>query len=786
VSHTTIDIIADASDALDTYVHQFMLRAEFGFATSESMIRANPVDNPFPHCNDYVECWEPRKLNRKRLTDHVSGHHSHFAVHTSYKHKRQWLDVIGILSVGDAVGLAAHPGGQSLIDAAPDGLEGRRPPIGFTTARDLLDAEPGSKAYEHGMKAVEGKTGYVADLKRALLVTPSGSPAYWCARRAIDFNVYTAFETRAVTPIAIDIDGKDGFPKHVTLQAAIELAHAIGYDLVGDATAFVEPSRNRGGAYLWSLIEWETDDPAERNRILRALERWLIDKYPQDEYCGIDKVGGKLCWHEENANFDHRAYWGPPWPHADDSEHLPTAGELYESDKRGHGFRGKPDGFTVRPEFERIRRVNGGDLITMPLHNLPADPDGGEKRLREYQSWMSAPNRTISQGRLMRIIGYDPAKAAPGQPMSQNTMATSDRPAERQIVTASPNATLVAAMEAADVPLPRPDTEACEALIDDTLPCVVRRSRLAAFALRAAMGNRERAIEWTLRLWELPGGPTTRPTRHRAREQKAAKAVDQWLHGTDRTEPFDPELCVLSGDAELVGAGGHACSADRPWFADADICEQQEMLTRRLPKCQVQKINDRHKGSCLDHHLLAVALCAWIKNIVTVGRHKTGREGRRGEVPTKAIRRILESYGCPKRLSGATVAAAGEALVDLGMIVMTQNFSAGTHARRWAIGRNFSRQAWVEDFIEAGDWATTPPDTSPPPAAIPQAAPAPVEDRTQRTIPCAVASGRQYTDRKSMGYAPCLEWDGVAVETGTERSFTLGLRAPPHTLVTNN
>lgn len=94
-----------------------------------------------------------------------------------------------------------------------------------------------------------------------------------------------------------DIDAKDGHKAHeITCDLYFDCFWSR-WDYGGNV--YIEPSRNRRGRYIWTVIE-RTSSPAEFNLLVNALSRALRSRFRLDDENKFDAVKGTLHYDSRN------------------------------------------------------------------------------------------------------------------------------------------------------------------------------------------------------------------------------------------------------------------------------------------------------------------------------------------------------------------------------------------------------------------------------------------------------------------------------------------------------
>jgi hypothetical protein len=517
------------------------------------------------------------------------------------------------------------------------------------TARRLLRTDPSSKD-AHSKRAKLTGTDPLSRLKRALLDAPHTRAASVDIGRSLEQAAYIDFsKQRYEHELVFDIDADKNNP--ASPAAAMELARRIAAELLGPAKCcpFLEPSRSRWGAYVRFIVVRETEDAVEFNRMLTRLQRHLRARYGRatgKELAWLDKVAGELVDWGPNPDFDTFAYNDKPsWA----SHERMTDGENYDWRKR-HAETPGQDGsivyWTYHSELERYAPIHGGDQITLPLHRLPADPDGGARRLGEFAAYLESPCSRVPESFLRALLPLvDVVKAAEdGQAQKVDRV--------RPLLSAKPSIVVP------DVGLPLTPAaftskfgngRDTRTFLDSGADQFARYQAASRLTLRQ-LGDRDPAAvhSLALRMVELPFGPAT-GLRDPGREDEVDRCI---------------EFCLRTYDPAAAAVGRASQEETGPRFDGDDLAELENVVKGRIPYPMLAAAQTKHpRATKLTYRLLAAALAVMLRGI------HTGRQ------PTDVPRDYLKKSLVDRRFRGCndtTIAALFELLMapEAGLIAM--------------------------------------------------------------------------------------------------------------------
>jgi len=589
---------------------------------------ANPKDEAPKHINPRTRRREYRSIGQWALSQHVHGSRPYFRVNVAEKRVDCWNPdglhrlIAEIYHVDDRV--LDDDEIFSFIEA----MESDRPPLSPHQARRFAQGNMG-KASLNGEDLL---TRF-----RRFLVVHGGEPLI---RRLLDRAISTRYRPIWEAEVTVDIDGEKGFvcaPAH-----AMELARRLNAEVFSPlgAATFTEPSRNQTGAYLHVRF-LRTSSPEAFNALLGELLVRLREVQHDDLKAHVCKVGGKLATWAPNPAFD-RAAFHEIW---NEDEATMSRGENYLWRKFHAGLpmnRGKsPVDWSYLPIYEE-RVLEGIDLITLPLHSLGADADGGIARVARYAKFCRQP--ATPEAALRVLLGVPvPPVATSALPKSTHHSAP---------------CAAVAVSSLADLLRIYGDNKDTHLLLDAFATEPVRFGAAARMALRRNKGDIDAATNETLYLVELGGatgeiGPATGP-RTPERIEHVRRCIEHW------SKSYEP--------AKACGGGG---TATHFFFGQAGIDSIRQninhmacRLTGRIPQTLIDEVETRHPHSKpLKHDLIGAAYYLLLHGI---------RTGNSGAVPRRYLMNKLKMLGYP--IDRATHAALINLFTDL---------RAGLVAKQW-------------------------------------------------------------------------------------------------------
>lgn len=565
-------------------------------------IFANPQKDAPRKINPWTGRREYHTIGMRNLIEHVSGVRPYFRANVAEERHESW-ESMGLLRLLDEMyGHDDRMPGPGEEDAFLKVMTSDRPPISPVKARD----------YQKGKSGKDPMTGdsMLARFKRFLVSSRKNTLVYRLLNRAITTKYVPVWEFE----FTIDIDGADGYEKSVTVRHAMTLADRMIDEVFAPAciATFIEPSRNRGGAYVRCRFRRESSDPAAVNELLSHLLARLKQIKHDDLLAHVCKIGGKLATWKENPAYDAAA--AGEWQFGDESR--PTVGENYEWRKH-HAGKLNDDGSRVVWEYQPTMEshvLSGIDLITLPLHDLHADADGGRERVARYAEYAAQP--ATAESVLRSILGVAAQAEAPAT-------KTSKTKKKKQAALSRIAATLTIS-DANDYHAEllkifgRGQATNVTILLDTTATEHERFGAAMRMALDYHGGDVEAAIATTLELVELGGatgevGPATGP-RTAERENHVRRVGVYWAARYDDT-------ITGSGDAAWLFGTGET--------AQKNMKDMARRMTGRIPQALIDEIECRYPDSAaLKRDMIAAAYLAIISNIHT---------GQFREVPRTSI-----------------------------------------------------------------------------------------------------------------------------------------------------
>jgi hypothetical protein len=303
------------------------------------------------------------------------------------------------------------------------------------------------------------------------------------------------------------------------------LAERINADLIGRGQ--IEVSRNRRGRYVWLKVRRSAGESIEDFKLkLNQANRALKAKYGHKSTnagVGFDAIKG-APWHTTvNPDFApaaacitfefvslhaRNAFACPDW--------ITDPAQVYRW-HREHYAKGK---FT-RIDCLEEHVLHFGGLVTMPLHGLRHDTDGGEARWASFMAWEADETNVIASADLWELCGSD--VPAPAPRLSAST-AVPSRPAKAT----------------------KQQGNAWEMLTsDDKL-----ESMNGAAALAIQQRGIDTAVEDVLALYQEHGAATDGDTP--ARIARAAESLDYFLNAFDESK----RACLWITAADVTAEAG--------------------------------------------------------------------------------------------------------------------------------------------------------------------------------------------------------------------------------------
>ncbi|MFA9479765.1 hypothetical protein ACERK3_15870 [Phycisphaerales bacterium AB-hyl4] len=710
-----------SADVLAVWESRFGDLLEYGHLSNDGRpIRANPDTLPSAY-NRRTQRHHHEKMSApKRLKHTQTG--KFYGVQVHQERWEQWFGENSVYSLAATAGLANDPDLDQLIQPAD------KPIISIERALEYLNARPfignkrfpwikrPSKTYADLRAKLDRAPNTILNRLKRTLLDAEGTLFFTC-RRTIARETVVILKTRYVTELMIDIDGghikvncgdktaKVKLPKAMTHAAAMAIARRIIADLIPPGCSYwLGPSTNGGGAHLRIMILWADDKFELRNQFITHFQRHLKARYQDpDGHAAIDLVRGRPCYFVHNPDF-HKNYFQPAYPDLEDG---PTVGDLYQKQKTELG----PDA-TLRPGLERIIRVHGGDQGTKPLHPRDRNPEG-------FAQYMDG--KPVPQHQLAMLTGWDMVRCCP---LHDEQKSSKQRRQGRRARKAAPTSPLGSYVEGVECVLPPVNSKAGWALAPDAAEehdhdghgILRRRSWLAGHAVRQEKGDRSRAIEHTLQLWELEEGPTSDRERHTARVRKAESDVDAFINGIPgKIEPYDPAKTGKRGVRydEMV-------NAFKATVPHEQLLRGERSMRGMASQRRIDQINSEHggnkHGSCVDYHLLTVLregiafamtyelayTCTYTGQTLTKGRD---------EVPAGFLQALLQGHGCPTDRVNSTAAAGVRLLTEeLGLVSRTRNYLLGVpgkargECRRFKLTQRYTQLPWAEGLLQEEDY----------------------------------------------------------------------------------
>lgn len=613
-------------------------------------IFTNPQKDAPRNVNPWTGRREYHTIGMKNLMEHVSGVRPYFRANVAEERHESW-ESMGLLRLLDEMyGHDDRMPGPGEEDAFLKVMTSDRPPISPAKARD----------YQKGKSGKDPMTGdsMLARLKRFLVSSRENTLVYRLLNRAITTKYVPVMEHE----YTVDIDGEDGYEKSLTAAHANTLAQRYVdkvFSPAGIAT-YIEPSRNRGGAYIDFRIRRESD-AVEVNELLGHLLARLKQVKHDDLLAHACKIGGKLATWKENHSYDSAATH--EWQGGDESR--PTAGEDYEW-RKCHVDKLNDDGTRVMWAYSSPMEshvLNGIDLITCPLHDLHADADGGRERVARYTEYAAKP--ATAESVLRSFLGVAAQAEAP-------TTKTSKIKKKNRAVRSRASAITISGTNDYHAELLKMfgsgQATNITIFLDTTATEHERFGAAARMALRHHHGDVEAAITTTLELVELGAatgevGPATGP-RTAEREDHVRRQGVYWAARYDDT---------------IAGSGNAAWLFGTGETAQENTKDMARRMTGRISQALIDEIECRHPDSAaLKRDRIAAAYMVILSNIHT---------GHLREVPRTSIIAGMKVLGYD--ISVHTAAALVDLLCDprvclLKKIMRTELDEDGDIAREYS------------------------------------------------------------------------------------------------------
>lgn len=618
--------------------------------------RANPKHKPPLTIKSYADDDRRRRLRReyrhlgpREQREHLKGQRPCFALNSAQHRRWQWdpqrlADVLHrFMPASDSVSLVALLETHRELLSGKD-LRGRGNVIRLTPnkafeflqatpgtarklARKLRDDDPWRWVKLHLLNTFKFETIEISDGSKIRV----RNPAYWQLRRALRHAMLITLVPILTHELVVDIDKVDGFSKSQQRTAARELAARIVAEVFQPLgwPVFVEVSRNRKGMYIRFRVQ-RSSNPTEFNSFIGQFQRYLRQTYNQDRCAAkVDKVGGRLLYFFENPEFDPDLYEEQP-------EHSTlTHGEWYEWTREHHGIGdddGPPPAWTYDPRLEPIDYA-GGDLITMPLHNLNDDEDGGKDRQERYHRF--ARTDPLAESMLRSVIPHGSGSDEVATDADDCT-ETIEGTASKKPVSARGSGNHCRKTQSA---LGRGPAGIDQAIFDDEgMDSFARYGAAARRCLRELVtdpnddGQVEQAVQAMLAMVEADNGPAD-GLRHEERVKRVRRIIDYWLTTFDAQKVSSKRRATNNPHD---GTGKEICI----WLCHPDenpvhLDDLEWCVRWRISRLWIDEANRRFKADT-GHRQLAWALGAYMKNIHTE---------KIGEVPRDAVKGFLRNNG---------------------------------------------------------------------------------------------------------------------------------------------
>ena len=631
---------------------------------------ANPRDQAPAITNRYTGRREYRRLGKSQIKQHIAGKRPFFGVNVANMFNETW-DIPGLLTLLGEAYEAAGTDRTDSEDAFLKAMAGPRPPLSIAQARKLLIGKSGKKSFFGdtclallGQRILQGDRLIRRLLERAIKV------------ELLDVRIHE---------LGVDIDGEAG------LQIAPAHARALGEKLIREffgplgIVCFLEPSRSRTGAYVRFTIRRESDDPAAFFEMIKALTGYLKAIPTEGLAAKVCKVGGRPAAWKPNPAFSQEAFDAPQWDGAGPA--IMTLGEnyLWRKHHADMTLKGGLVKWAYVPQFERYV-IEGIDQLTLPLHHLAADEDGGAARLHAYESFVSM--EPAAESTLRKALGMPPANQAPV------TM-------EKVVVgTVSPVDEIAAVHlhDDGDRDKIRADLLRVYGPSEDVAifldPEAVEHARFGAASRMAVRRNqaqdKERIVAESLDLAELGGatgdiGPATGP-RTSEREDHMTRCADHWID---------------KYDASKRGSGASA-PMETLWGDDEARAMQwaRRRVRKRISRGRIDRFQKLYPRSYrITREMLACGLIFSINGIHTDNlRH----------LPRNYIQNRLEERGLPHTYS--TVACLMAILRDpkVGLLRLMKREKRKS-CRHYVLRRNCPIPSWLLEADVAIQMEDAPP-----------------------------------------------------------------------------
>ncbi|MFA6132778.1 MAG: hypothetical protein WC869_02030 [Phycisphaerae bacterium] len=618
-------ITEDAADLLHMeFIPRYMDRRVYGHGVEVENGKydprfANPTKDAPQRYVKVLQLRFPLELGRRKCLQHVSGFRPFFQMNMAYREREDWVSEGFLVQMMMELGIFP---GKATFKVVRDMLADKKGRLTLDEAKSLLRVSPSSAEGLAMLAKIKGKS-RLHEVKRALLAVEPDSPQSRLVRRNLNKASGLRFEPITIHELVIDIDADWHVPG--AHAQALAMAGAICDGILRPAgyRPFIEKSRNGHGVYIRFRVQRLSTDPEEFNTLVGLLMKYLRGRFGgkvEGSGCWVDKVGGLLAYHRPNPKFNSGAYdfqeaWLKP--------HQMTDGEYYDWCKRRADLmppprnrheQPQPVAWTYDPKMERYE-LRCGDLIPLPLHNLPSDMGGGKARLQDYADYMDDPRSLVPESYLRELVRSELAANAP---LARSRRCRSPIPAAVPSASSSAHGAVIE-QELSEIPsgcLSRDHQIYLKG--DGQFP---RYGAAARIVVRkyGPDGAPLQMEEEMLCMVEAPGGPAT-DERHPGRERQVSRQLDYWI------DLYDPDAASSGGDASV-------------WFdyvTDLDWAE--ERVRGRVSRKMLDKAHKDHPWARLSYRLLAAGLLWMLKNI---------HSGNLGEVPRDSLVKGLRDMELP-------------------------------------------------------------------------------------------------------------------------------------------